>query len=194
MRREFNVDGPRIEALRFGNAGHTTYQELEFLCLYGAQHQPSLVVLGFVFNDVYYKYLHRATGSRFIDREPTLKLQRFDTRSLPGSLLRRSYLAHELHFGFELLYKQALRRPEFPFENEDDLYLAWKPYGWDATQRLIGEMVELSREHGSELVAVIFPVRYQFEEQYREIDLDYLLYPQTRAKEVFRSHGTLFSI
>jgi hypothetical protein len=35
-----------------GMPGYTTYQELEFLKLYGLEMEPDLVVLGFVFNDV----------------------------------------------------------------------------------------------------------------------------------------------
>ena len=59
-----------IEVINAGIPGYTTYQELEFLKVYGLDMQPDLVILGFVFNDVYHKYLHRPSKGKIIAPEP----------------------------------------------------------------------------------------------------------------------------
>ena len=58
-----------IEIINAGIPGYTTYQELEFLKVHGLDMNPDLVILGFVFNDLYYKYLHRPTKKKvpFLD-------------------------------------------------------------------------------------------------------------------------------
>ena len=76
----------RVEVINAGISGYTTYQELEFLKLYGLDMQPDLVVLGFVFNDLYYPYLHKPTAGRMLDMEPSILLHRFDTRAFLGRL------------------------------------------------------------------------------------------------------------
>ena len=53
------IQGHRFEIINASIPGYTTYQELEFLKLYGLLMDPDMVVLGFVFNDVYYNYLHK---------------------------------------------------------------------------------------------------------------------------------------
>src|SRR6266508_1288044 len=68
-------NGPHaFEVINAGIPGYTTYQELEFLKIYGLDMEPALVILGFVFNDVYYKYLHKSTSHTMLAREPTTHL------------------------------------------------------------------------------------------------------------------------
>ncbi len=55
----FQIDVNEFEIVNAGIPGYTTYQELEFLKIYGLEMNPDMVILGFVFNDVYYKYLHK---------------------------------------------------------------------------------------------------------------------------------------
>jgi hypothetical protein len=43
----------RCEVINAGVPGYTTWQELEFLRQYGLSMQPDLVVLGFVYNDLF---------------------------------------------------------------------------------------------------------------------------------------------
>jgi hypothetical protein len=50
--------------------GYTTYQELEFLKIYGLDMKPDLVILGFVFNDLFYPYLHRPTKHGLLSDDP----------------------------------------------------------------------------------------------------------------------------
>lgn len=125
---ELNERGERrIEVVNGGIPGYTTYQELEFLRLHGREIDADVVVLGFVFSDVYYKYLHRPERGSLLSIDPESGLQHFDPTSLPGSLLRRSYALHWAFHRGELLWRRMRGEPVFPFERTPDFYLAWKP-------------------------------------------------------------------
>ena len=100
LRRELGKQGGEIEVINAGIPGYTTYQELEFLKLYGVPMEPDFLVLGFVFNDVYYKYLHRPVAGNMIAGEPSVNLNKFDKRSFPGFLFKDSYLAHDVVYYF----------------------------------------------------------------------------------------------
>jgi len=54
LNRKFARNG-LINVINAGIPGYTTYQELEFLKIHGLAMKPDIVVLGFVFNDVYEK-------------------------------------------------------------------------------------------------------------------------------------------
>lgn len=169
-----------VEVINAGVPGYTTYQELEFLKLHGLDMKPDLVVLGFVFNDLYYPYLHRPTAGKMLDRDPNVLLNRFDTHAFPGWLFARSYVAHQIAFlGRRALGKLA-RHPYFPFERREDFYLAWMPHGWNTTAPLLGEMRDLLARDGRKFAIVIFPVVDQVDDAYRALDLDHVLYPQRR--------------
>ena len=185
----FPHDQRFVEIINAGIPGYTTYQELEFLKLYGLDMRPDLVVLGFVFNDVYYKYLHRPTAEKLLGSEPTASLHRFDPSVFPGVLFARSYLAHELADRGRVIWNALLRRPRFPFERRQDLYLAWKGYGWNETRALIGEMRALLSKTAIPLLALVFPISDQVDERYRQLDEAYLLYPQSRIREISRAYG-----
>lgn len=174
----------QIEIINAGIPGYTTYQELEFLKIYGLNMEPDLVVLGFVFNDVYYKYLHKPTESSFLGPEPTVQLHRFDTRSFPGTLFAKSYLAHKSVFALERFVKKMRGDPQFAFERRDDFNLAWKDYGWDETNALIGEMKDLLEKKNIQLMVMVFPLGDQLDENYLQINKDYVLYPQQRIGRI----------
>ena len=120
-----------LEIINAGIPGYTTYQEFEFLKIYGLDMEPDVVVLGFVFNDVYYKYLHKPTSSTFLGREPAAHLSHIDPHSFPGVLFAQSHLTHEIASFGETIWKRLVGRPVFPFERRGEFYLAWKPYGWN---------------------------------------------------------------
>ena len=92
---------PSIEVINAGVPGYTTYQELEFLKIYGLDMKPDLVILGFVFNDLFYKYLHRATSENLLDREPTTHLYRFNPEAFQGVLVKEKDLQNT-HYTFVL--------------------------------------------------------------------------------------------
>jgi lysophospholipase L1-like esterase len=184
LARERDGSSTPVSLIKMGNGGHTTYQELEFLRVIGLELHPRLVVLGIVLNDVYYKYLHRPTESRFLDAEPAARLNRFDTNDFPGAMFARSHLAHDLVFGAQLLWKQLNGHPEFYFERRVDAHLAWKAYGWEKTGELLGEMQQLVEGSGAELDAIIFPTIYQSNEGYRQLDEEYIMYPIEAAKQI----------
>jgi lysophospholipase L1-like esterase len=173
-----------FEVINAGVPGYTTYQELEFLKIYGIDMKPDLVVLGFVFNDLYDKYIHALTNENLLGREPTTHLHRFNTYAFPGNVFARSYLAHEVVRGSEMIWKKLRRRPMFPFEQNGDFYLAWKDYGWIQVRRLIGEMQTLLTKRGVSLAIVVFPMRDQVNDQYRKIDEAYVLYPQGKIRKI----------
>jgi lysophospholipase L1-like esterase len=170
----------RVEVINAGIPGYTTYQELEFLKLYGLDMQPDLVVLGFVFNDLYYPYLHKPTAGRMLDSDPSALLHRFDTRTFPGRLFARSYLVHQTVFEMRRGLWKLTGHPYFRFERREDFYLAWTSYGWDTTTPLLREMRDLLARHDRKLVIVVFPVVDQVDDTYRTLDLDHVLYPQRR--------------
>jgi lysophospholipase L1-like esterase len=178
-----------FEVINAGIPGYTTYQEFEFLKIYGLDMEPDLVILGFVFNDVYYKYLHRPTSQQLLGREPAAHLFHFNPDAFPGLLFARSHLAHQVVNTGEVIWKRILGRPVFPFERRGDFYLAWKDYGWGHARALIGKMRTLLREKGVSLVVLVFPVSDQVNERYRKLDEAYVLYPQRKIREICDDYG-----
>lgn len=173
-----------FEIINAGIPGYTTYQELEFLKIYGLAMEPDLVVLGFVFNDVYYKYYHKPTRQKFLARDAAAHLYHFNPNTFPGTLFSRSHLAHQIVSLSEFIWKRIVRQPVFPFERRGDFYLAWKPYGWGKVRDLIEEMQNLLRERGVSLVVLVFPMIDQVTASYRQLDEAYVLYPQRKIREI----------
>jgi hypothetical protein len=184
LRRAEGGGAGDIEVINAGIPGFTTYQELEFLKLYGISMEPDLLVLGFVFNDVYYKYLHRPVADKMLGLDPSVKLNRFDKRGWLGFLFKDSYLAHEIAYSIERVQKKIAGHPFLGFERRDDFYLAWKEHGWDDTRNLIGEMRDFLAESGTEMIIVIFPVSEQFVPAVKALDEDLVFYPQNRMLEI----------
>jgi lysophospholipase L1-like esterase len=178
-----------FEVINAGIPGYTTYQELQFLKIYGLDMEPDLVVLGFVFNDVYYKYLHKPTKEKVLGREPAAHLHHFNTDSFPGLLFARSHLTHQLVGMGEILWKRIVGRAVFPFEWRGDFYLAWRDYSWNHVRRLLGEMHSLLQDSGVSLVVLVFPMGDQVNYEYRELDEAYVLYPQRKIREICEDHG-----
>ena len=178
-------NGPNsFEIINAGIPCYTTYQELEFLKIYGMDMKPDLVILGFVFNDLYYKYLHKPTKQNLLNSEPATYLYKFNPYAFPGVLFGRSYLAHIVVERSVVIWKRTLQRPIFPFERRGDFYLAWKSYGWVHARKLIGEMQALLTERDISIVVLVFPVSDQVNDQYRKIDEAYVLYPQGKIREI----------
>ena len=150
--------GKRIEVINAGIPGYTTYQELEFLNVYGLDMEPDLVILGFVFNDVYYKYVHRPAQGDFLALDPEVRLHRFDVDSFPGKVFARSYLAHETVYALQIIKRKLGGYPYYPFERDDNTYLAWKSYGWAETKGLINTMNQQLLDRNIPLMMVIFPI------------------------------------
>jgi GDSL-like Lipase/Acylhydrolase family len=175
---------PSFEVVNAGIPGYTTYQELEFLKIYGLDMQPDLVILGFVFNDVFYRYLHRPTEETLIGPEPAARLHRFNPYVFPQRLVARSYLAHELVDRGTVLWRRMLQRPIFSFDQRRDFYLAWKSYGWIHARALIAQMRDVLAERGIRLAVLVFPMGDQFNAQYRKLDEAHVLYPQRRIREI----------
>lgn len=184
LNEELRAQDKKIEVINAGIPGYTTYQELEFLKVYGLDMQPDLVILGFVFNDLYYKYLSKPTEKTMLGREPRVQLYRFNTSSFPGVLFAKSYLAHRLFYTLEILIKKIRGYPYFPFEYRTDFCLAWKDYGWSKTKALIGEMQELLKDRNIQLMVIIYPISDQVDDTYLVIDKEYVLYPQKRIKRI----------
>lgn len=178
-----------FEVINAGIPGYTTYQELEFLKIYGLDMEPDLVILGFVFNDVYYKYLHKPTSQKMLGREPTAHLYHFNPDTFPGHLFARSHLAHQFVSMSETLWKRILGRPVFPFERRGDFYLAWKHYGWDHARALIREMHSLLNQKGVSLVVLVFPISDQVSDEFRKLDQAYVLYPQRKIREICEEYA-----
>jgi lysophospholipase L1-like esterase len=179
-----SVNKMSFEVINAGIPGYTTYQELEFLKLYGLDMDPDLVVLGFVFNDVYYKYFHRPTKNYLLGFEPAAHLHHFNTDSFLGLVFARSHLAHEVVRRADILWKRIVGRAVFPFERRGDVSLAWKSYGWNHARRLLGEMHTLLRDKMVLLVVLVFPISEQVNPEYRGFDEAYVLYPQRRIRQI----------
>lgn len=188
LNNELHLD-TRIEVINAGIPGYTTYQELEFLNVYGLGMQPDLVVLGFVFNDVHHKYLHRIGSEQLMDVEPKSRLNRFNVHTFPGKYFSNSYLAHEATYAFQKISSLLGLSPYYSFEHRSDFYLAWKEYGWNDTEILIGEMQRLLLEREIPLIIAIFPVLDQVDSNYLNKDQEYVLYPQSRIKKISESYG-----
>ncbi|NOY40137.1 MAG: SGNH/GDSL hydrolase family protein [Nitrospirae bacterium] len=177
------------EVINAGVPGYTTYQELEFLKIYGLDMKPDIVVLGFVFNDLYYKYLHRPTSSKLFGTDLSTRLHYFNTDSFPGIIFARSQFAHEIARRSIILWKMISKQPIYPFERRRDFYLAWKDYGWTHTQKLIGTMQKLLKDKGIPFRILVYPVTDQVNDQYRRINKQYVLYPQRMIRKICDAYG-----
>ncbi len=178
------ADAHHIEVINAGIPGYTTYQELEFLKQYGLDMEPDVLVLGFVFNDVYYKYLHKPTSDNLLATDPEVTLQYLDKHSFPDSLLAWSYLANLIQPRVAYQLQKRSGQPTFPFEQRADFFLAWKPYGWNETKPLLSEMKTLAHNNSINFMVIIFPVSDQVNDTYRSKNLEYVLYPQARLKGI----------
>jgi len=170
----------KIEVINAGVLAYTTYQELEFLKLYGLDMEPDLVILGFVLNDLYCPYVQQPIGGLALAPLPCWMLHSFDTTRMPGKLFAHSYLAHQTY----RVFQRAAHPSVFPFDYNWAAYLAWKPYGWGDAERLIGEMAQILHDRDIPLMVVSFPLREQVDETFLRMDPDYVLYPQSRLKEI----------
>lgn len=182
----------KVEVINAGIPGYTTYQESEFLKIYGLDMKPDLVILGVVFNDLFYKYLHKPQKGKVLGTEPSVHLHRFDVDTFPGSLFARSYLAHEAVYSKDQVVRKLTKAPYFPFDHRDDFYLAWKEYAWKKERELVGEMNELLKEKGIQFVIMAFPVKDQVDDQYLKLNRDYVLFPQRKLREICSDHRIPF--
>ena len=173
-----------FEVINAGVPGYSTYQELEFLKIYGLDMKPDLVVLGFVFNDLHHPYLNRPTSKILINHEPATRLNHINPHALPGALFASSYLAHEVIGRGKGIWAIIAQRPMFPFEQMNDFYPAWESHGWIHARKLIGEMQSLLAARSVPLAVVVFPISDQIKDQYLDIDRERVLYPQRRIREI----------
>ncbi len=189
LNAEYSTRTISYEVINAGVPGYTTYQELEFLKIYGLDMKPDIVVLGFVFNDLYYKYLHRPTNSRLFGTDLSSRLHYFNTDSFPGIIFARSQFAHEIVRRITILWKLISKQPIYPFERRRDFYLAWKDYGWAHTQKLIGTMQKLLKNRGIPFGIMVYPVIDQVNDRYRRINKQYVLYPQGMIRKICSDYG-----
>lgn len=182
----------KIEVINAGIPGYTTYQEMEFLKAYGLDMEPDMVILGFVFNDLYYKYLHKPTAKTFLDTEPQVALNRFDKNTFIGSIFANSYLAHSTAHIIERIQNKLSKRPYLSFEHRMDFYLAWKPYGWKHSEVLIAEMKDILSKKDIQFNIITFPVSDQVDKTILSFDEKYVLYPQSKIKEIAKKNNIPF--
>lgn len=184
----FGMSHP-VEIINAGVPGYTLYQEVEFLKIYGLEMNPNIVILGFVFNDVYYPYLHRPRLNKILGNEPEASLNRFNTHTFLGNIFSKSYAMHKLVYATGKIFKKIHNRPEYPFEGREDFYLAWKNFGWNKTRELINRMNVQLKENKIPLLIVIYPLSDQVNNQYLNLDKNYVLYPQERIKGICDEFG-----
>ena len=184
LNKRFGKREVLFEVINAGIAGYTTYQELEFLRIYGLDMEPDLVILGIVFNDTYFKYLHRPAKNYQLLVDPSSLLNRFDKETLPGYFFQYSYLAHSLVQAFEVIQKNLSGEFHFSFERRYDFFLSWKKYGWRNTKRLLLSMKRTLHESKIGMMIMIFPVSEQIDEDIRKMDPDFVLFPQKRLEEI----------
>lgn len=174
----------KIEIINAGIPGYTTYQEMEFLKVYGLDMEPDMVVLGFVYNDLFYKYLHKPTEKALLGTEPEVELNRFDTDTLIGSIFAKSYFAHSMIYIIERIQNKLAKRPYLSFEHRMDFYLAWKHYGWKSSDILITEMKNMLDKKNIKFDIITFPISSQVDKTILSFDEKYVLYPQSRIKKI----------
>jgi len=187
-----NKGEKEIEIINAGIPGYTTYQELEFLKVHGLDMNPDLVILGFVFNDLYYKYLHKPTKKNALTYDPDIYLNRFDVNTFPGFFFSRSHLAHIIAWRSEILVKKIKKQPLFPFEYHPGFFLAWKDFAWKKENDLIAEMLSLLGQKDIKLMIVVFPISNQVDNRFLKIDREYVLFPQKKIGEMCKSYGIPF--
>ncbi len=181
--------GDHYEVINAGVPGYTTYQEVELLHEYGYDFDPDVVFLGFVLNDLYQPYLHRPSTEGTLAVDPNARLTRFDTHGLLGDVFGWSYAAHELVLGFEVLTARMSDHPRFNFDYREDLFLAWKDYGWRDTEPLLAGLAnELDARH-LPFYVMLFPVREQVRPSALELDRERVLLPQRRLRQFLARRG-----
>ena len=179
--------GCEVEVINGGIPGYTTFQEFEFLKIYGLDMKPDLVILGFALNDLY-KYFHKPTKNKILGLDPSRNLNRFDVDTYPGSLLSQSYLAHMTVWALDLILKKIIGFPYFTFNYRSDTYTAWKDYAWRKESELIDEMNELLKKKGIKFVIVSFPLSEQLNDKNLQLNREYVLFPQKKLKELCNSY------
>ncbi len=95
---------------------------------------------------------------------------------------------HRIAYTFDLASKKIRGVYKFPFDYKSDFSLAWKDYGWVKTRDLICEMKSLLNEKSIPLIFVIYPVSDQVNDDYLNINRDYVLYPQKKIKEIYKDY------
>ena len=95
---EQRLNARSVNKVQYHMPGYTTYQELEFLKLYGLNMEPDFVVLGFVFNNVSYKYMHKPTYPK-----PAAHLHHLQYRLLSRLFLAEATYTHQLVSAGEIL-------------------------------------------------------------------------------------------
>ena len=175
----------KIETINAGICGYTTYQELQFLKFHGLKWEVDAVVIGFVLNDVYHKYLHipPLQGNAF-SWDPNILLNRFNNKTFPGILFSWSYYINEIVDRIQTLERKNRNKINYQFEQNLDLYLAWKEYGWVDVRKSLLEIKSILKSRNIPLVVIIFPVIYQFDDHYLNSNKDYVLYPQSRITKI----------
>ena len=191
LNKRSNKPGREVEVINAGIPGYTTYQEFEFLKIYGLDMKPDLLILGFVLNDLH-KYFHKPSKGKILELDPDRNLNRFDSETFPGSLFSRSHLAHLVTYAWDRIVKKLNGVPYFSFDNRTDVYLGWKDYAWRKESKLIEAMNDLLQKKGIKLVIVYFPVMDQIDDRNLKLNRDYVLFPQKRLKEVCNSYGIPF--
>lgn len=193
IEEKLNVSPPTetktIEVINAGIPGYTTFQEVEFLKVHGFAMAPDLVILGFVNNDLFYKYLHKPLAGGALGYEPEAKLNGFSPYTPVGWIFARSYAAHALVHGCERIARKFSGRPSFPFEDMPDFRLAWKEYAWVREEALLRDLNQLLNARGIRLVVVAFPVVDQVNVRWLKLDRDYVLFPQRKLSSICDRHG-----
>ncbi len=173
-----------IEVVNAGVPGYTTYQEYEFLKLYGLDMTPDMVILGFVFNDTFYKYLHIPLKGGALGADPEVALNYFDKSSFPGFLFPKSYLAHQVSYLSQRAIEQFDGRQNFRFARRKDFFLSWKDYGWGPVDRLLTSMRDQLDSLDIMFLVVIFPMSAQVDSRNLATDEAFVLYRQSRIREI----------
>lgn len=147
-----------VEVINAGVPGYTTYQEVLFFEKYLIGTSPDMVIWTYCLNDNH-RFLHRfdRDGRMLLTNEARARL----TLDPPwDAIVRRSYVLSRIHVGLASLGRQRAES-QFEWEDRADLSIAWKDYSWGEYERNFKRMVDLTRQHGIQMVVMIFPFEPQ---------------------------------
>lgn len=160
--------GRAVETVNSGVPGYSPWQEHLYLAKEGIKYDPDLVVIGFVLNDVTEKFQlvkFGGTGEGALNHVYRSRLEWLLDNTSSGRFVQR--LASRLRFGRD---RQAGAKQKEVLDGRSLVYHSDRADvadAWKATYFDLQQIVDFCRTHKVPLLLVVFPFRFQLDDEPR---------------------------